>query len=224
MTFFQAMRPPSPAPSNDIRAPASNQSRELHGLAMDPGSPSYRARIPPPPCFQCGEDHVPGHSYDHAWMAEPAQVHDEPVAAAPTYRRTQTVDVLAAADVSRRVALYVGRGDMYVIAVEEAPEWDVVEGGNFRVEPAYVLSLVKLARALGVKIVDKTGGDLLMLEQEYASQYAQDHGRGTPPAGDRSPRLPGPASLGPPQDPPPGANGPDPGVSGGSSGRVDPAG
>jgi len=67
MDMFNAMRPPSPALGGDIR----QSSSDLHNLAMVPGSPAYNQRIPKPPCWQCGEDHFPGRSYDHAWMAEP---------------------------------------------------------------------------------------------------------------------------------------------------------
>jgi len=173
---------------------------------MDPSSPSYRARIPPPPCYACGEDHVPGGRYDHPWTPDPPQVHDEPVAASAVLRRSTppmpTYDAESHAVALNRVALYVGRGDTYVVAVEAAPDWDSVE--TFRVEPAYVLALVKLARALNVKIVDKTGGDLLMLEQEDVGQYAQNHGRGPASPGSGSPRRSGPDADRPQESLPPG--------------------
>jgi len=117
MDMFNAMRPPSPALGGDIR----QSSSDLHNLAMVPGSPAYNQRIPKPPCWQCGEDHFPGRSYDHTWMAEPVQVHDEPVAASAVVRRPQVVEVPVA---EHRVALYVGRGDTYVVAVESPPDWD----------------------------------------------------------------------------------------------------
>jgi hypothetical protein len=126
------------------------------------------------------------------------QVHDEPVAASAVMRRpspqTPVIDVEMP---QRRVAIYVGRGDLYVVTVEAAPDWESVEGGTFRVEPDYVLGLVKLARALDVRIVDKTGGDLLMLEQDNVGQHAQDHGRSAPRPGGSEPRRPGPDAAGP---------------------------
>jgi hypothetical protein len=194
LAMFHALRNPPPAINGDIR----QSSSDLHSLAMVPGSPEYRSRIPDPPCTRCGEDHFPGRAYDHPWTGEPAQVHDEPVAASAVMRRTApqmtTIDVDATT--LRRIALYVGRGDLYVVSVEVAPDWDSVDGGTFRVEAAQVLVLVRLARALGIKIVDKTGGDLLMLEQEDVSQHAQDHGRGAPSPGGSSPRRPGPDAAG----------------------------
>jgi hypothetical protein len=191
MAIFQATRPQPPAPSEDIRAPSSNRSRELHELAMNPGSPGYRARIPPPPCYACGEDHFPTRTYDHAWQPEPLPIHDEPVSASAIVRRPQLIEQQV--DVSaRRVALYVGRGETYVVAVEAAPEWDAVI--SFKVQPEQVLPLVALARALEVKVADKTGGDLVMLEQEDASQHAQTHARGAAAARGDSPRRPGPAA------------------------------
>ena len=199
MDLYNAMRPPSIAPSGeDIRpVPTSRRpvqtvggSRDLHDLAMVPGSPSYRARIPPPPCFQCGEDHVPGQAYDHQWMAEPPQVHDEPVAAAAVLRRGAVVDVPPAAPLQAfRVALYVGRGDTYVVCVEVPPDWD--QAVSWKVEPEMVMPLINLARALEQKVVDKTGGDLLMLEQEYAGKHASNHARGAASAGDSGARRQG---------------------------------
>src|SRR5215471_175581 len=195
MEMFKAMRPPSPAIGEDIRVPAQRTvptvggARDLHDLAMTPGSPAYRARIPRPPCHHCGEDHFPGSSYDHELMSEPVAVHDEPVAATAVVRRPQVIDMPPPVLVAFRVALYVARGDTYAVCVETPPDWDQVE--SWKVEPAMVMPLINLARALGQKIVDRTGGDLLMLEQEYVSQHAQDHGRGTPSAGGRGARRSG---------------------------------
>lgn len=203
MDLFNAMRPPSLAPSGeDIRPVAQRRpvqtvggSRDLHDLAMVPGSAAYRARIPRPPCFQCAEDHVAGQAYDHDWMPEPQPVHDEPVAASAVLRRTQpSAQVIEVAPtlVAFRVALYVGRGDTYVVAVETPPDWD--QHVAWKVEPRMVLPLINLARALQQKVVDKTGGDLLMLEQEYAGQHAQNNGRGAAPAGDPGARRQGSAA------------------------------
>lgn len=189
LDLFRATRPPAPpVPTSDIRAPSNNRSMELHGLAMVPGSPSYNARIPKPPCYGCGEDHFPGRTYDHEWVPEPAQVHDEPVSASPSFRRPEVIEQAPA----YRVALYVGRNDTYVVAVESPPDWDPTT--TFKVEAEQVLPLVNLARALGTKVVDKTGGDLLMLEQEHAGQHAQDHGRGAPSNGSDRPRRQGSAA------------------------------
>jgi hypothetical protein len=192
LTLYKAMRPEAPAPTDDIQVPTPRQVRtpggavDLHDLAMVPGSPAYRARIPRPPCAFCGEDHFPGRSYDHEWRDA---VHDEPVAATAVMRRPPSAEVPPTPQSSlRRVALYVGRGETYVVSVEEPPDWDTVE--SFRLLPAQVLPLITLARALGVKVADKTGGDLLMMEQdaEDARQYAQANGRGAPAAGSDGPR------------------------------------
>lgn len=203
MTLFNAMRPPSLAPSGeDIRPVAQRRpvqtvggSRDLHDLAMVPGSAAYRARIPKPPCFQCGEDHVAGQAYDHEWMADPPPVHDEPVAASAILRRGPSTQVVEVAQPNQRVALYVGRGDTYVLSVETAPDWDAAV--TFKVEPDMVMPLINMARALGTRISDKTGGDLLMLEQEYAGQHAQNNGRGAQAPGDPGARRQGPAAAGP---------------------------
>jgi hypothetical protein len=192
--IFNAMRPPSPQAGEGIRAPASSRSRELHDLAMVPGSPGYTARIPRPPCHACGEDHFPGREYDHPWTPEPVAIHDEPVSASSIVRRPQIVDA-EAQPVPFRVALYVGRGDTYVVAVEYPPEWDTRTA--FRVPSDQVMPLIEMARALEVKITDKTGGDLFMLESEYAREHEKDNGRGAASPGGGGARRPRPAARGP---------------------------
>lgn len=191
LSLYQALRPEPPAPTEGIQVPTPRQVRtpggaavDLHDLAMVPGSAAYRARIPKPPCVQCGEDHFPGRSYDHEWRDA---VHDEPVAATAVTRRPPEVASNPNSP-PRRVALYVGRGETYVVAVEEPPDWETVE--SFRMLPAQIVPMINLARSLGVKVADKTGGDLLMMEQdaEYASQHAQANGRGAEGAGGDGPR------------------------------------
>jgi hypothetical protein len=228
LELFRAARPNLPAVDPDIRqanngrsVPTVGGSRDLHDLAMVPGSPAYRARIPKPPCWQCGEDHFAGRSYDHDWQPEPVSVHDEPVSAAAITRRPVMVAERADSAASRRVALYVGRGDTYVVAVESAPDWDTLL--SFRVSAELVLPLVTLARALEVKVADKTGGDLLMLEQEYASEHAQNHDRGPAPARDPEPRRPGPAADRAEESEPGSAEAANGGLPGGGGERRRPA-
>lgn len=153
---------PSPPQSPDIR-PARG---EINGIALDelsasPASPAYRSKLPPPPCFKCGEDHIPGRTYGHNWEPEPLpEPQQSYVHAIPQGSFTPPPATPPAAQ--RRVAVYVGRGDTFVVAVEEAPEWDAVE--TFKVAEDRVLDLVKLARALDIKVQDKTGGELACLQ------------------------------------------------------------
>jgi hypothetical protein len=228
LEMFRAMRNGLNAPGaemgsgqQDIR-PAGNHAVEtvggsvdLHDLAMVPGSAAYRARIPKPPCYQCGEDHFPGRPYDHEWTPEPPPIHDEPVSAtAVMHRPSPTATILDVQPTSsRRVALYVGRNDTYVVAVEAAPDWDTVI--SFKVPSELVLPLVSLARALDVKVADKTGGDLFMLEEEDARQHAQAYDRGSAGAGDHQPRRQEPAADRQEEDQPDDTASPDGGVPGG---------
>lgn len=196
LSMFNAMRPSPLAPTGDIRP-----GGDLHSLAMIPGTPGYNARIPRPPCYRCGEDHVPGLAYDHDWSGEPPAVHDEPVSATAMRRSVPVFDVMPAPShpepPNQRVALYVGRGDTYVIAVERAPDWDAAQ--TIKVEPDMVVPMMALVRALDIKISDKTGGDLIMLQQEAQDagrKPPQDYERNAPSAGDRSPRQQPPAADG----------------------------
>jgi len=199
LEMFRAARPASPALGGDIRTSGSSGLRDL---AMTPGTPGYNSRIPKPVCHACGEDHWPNREYDHPWTPEPVAIHDEPVSATSVVRRPTVIDA-PEPTVQTRVALYVGRGDTYVVAVEEAPDWDATT--TFKVEPAMVLPLVQLARALHAKIADKTGGDLLMLEQDDVSQHAQDHARSAPSVRGGKPRRQGSESGGTQEGEPEGA-------------------
>lgn len=188
LDMFRAMRPELPQVVSDGVRPAGNLpqgQRDLHSLAMVPGTPGYNSRIPLPPCAACGEDHVPTHEYGHPWMAQ--QFHDEPVSAGAVSRRPVVpLNATAAeplADV--RVAVYVGRGDTYVVAAEMAPDWETVR--SFKVMPELVMPMVNLARALGIKVSDKTGGDLVELGEKYG-EPAQAHAGGAASAGDRGAR------------------------------------
>jgi hypothetical protein len=201
MGMFNAMRHAPPGTADGIQAaPASNRARELHDLAMVPGSPGYNARIPRPACTLCGDDHFPNREYDHAWTAEPVAVHDEPVSASSIVRRPTVVDVEPAAP-TVRVAVYVGRGDdMYVVAAEGGADWDTV--ASFKVHAEHVLPMIELVQALGIKVSDKTGGDLVMLREEHVREYAQDHERGAARPGGGGPRRQGPAAPGAQEDRP----------------------
>jgi hypothetical protein len=195
LELFRSMRPDTPGPpplALSGSVPTAGGDRDLHQLAMVPGSAAYRARIPRPPCYQCGEDHYPMREYSHDWTPEPPPIHDEPVSAAAISRRPPVIEQQVEATAARRVALYVGRNDTYVIAIEEAPDWDNLE--SFRVTADQVLPMITMARALRAKVVDKTGGDLLMLEQEDVRQHAQAHERSAAAARGAEPRRPGPAA------------------------------
>ena len=66
-----------------------------------------------------------------------------------------------------RVAIYLGRGDSFVVNVEEAPEWDTVDGGAFKMDPQTVLSLCAVLRVVGIKIKDCTGGELTVVRSAH---------------------------------------------------------
>jgi hypothetical protein len=152
--------------------PTPGGNRSVDELSTIPGTAAYRAKMPPPPCYRCGEDHAPNRPYDHPYMQEPHVISPDPQVhqmvdriraegAAEYGNGTHRMEVTEIAS-PKRVAVYVGKNDTYVVSVEEPPDWDTVE--SFKVPEERVVGLVKLARALGVKVQDKTGGDLAALE------------------------------------------------------------
>jgi len=185
MAFMRAARPnldpeSMRAASQTIQAP-DGSVRSVDDLATTPASPGYRSKMPPPPCFKCGEDHQPNHRYDHPWMQEPHVISADPQVHQTIDRIRQEgalehghqpyvngeytempAELRAQIKASLRVAVYVGRNDQFVVAVESAPDWDSTE--TFKVQEPELLAMVKMVRALGIKVVDKTGGDLAALE------------------------------------------------------------
>jgi hypothetical protein len=164
--------------SDQVIAAPDGTVRHVDELQTIPGTAAYRSKMPPPPCFKCGEDHVPNRRYDHPYMQEPHVISADPEVhqmidrvraegaaeygnAGPRITVTEVPTVAA-----KRVAVYVGKSDTYVVAVEVSPDWDTE--ASFKVTDSEVVLLVKLARALGVKVQDKTGGDLVGLEEESA--------------------------------------------------------
>lgn len=73
-------------------------------------------------------------------------------------------DTLMGVGADKRVAIYVGRGTDFVVAVEEAPEWDAVD--QWKLAPELLLALVPVLRALGVKLSDRSGGEFKQLERD----------------------------------------------------------
>ena len=64
----------------------------------------------------------------------------------------------------KRVAIYCGRDEMFVLCVERAPEWESVE--SWRLAESVVRPLVSILVALGVNVIDKTGGELAAEDEE----------------------------------------------------------
>jgi hypothetical protein len=162
-------RPQMPS-SGDIRPLTAGEvnGRPLDELSALPSSPAYRSKLPPPPCSKCGEDHIPGRTYGHNWEPEPVP------AALPTYEVESHEDQFRLwqatqspqppAPIDQRVGLYIGRNGKYIIIVERAPDWDGFE--SFKVDEEYVVPMIRLVRALGIRVSDKTGGDLAALESD----------------------------------------------------------
>src|SRR5262245_48673411 len=107
--------------------PTPDGPRGVDDLAAVPGTAAYRCKMPPPPCFKCGEDHQPNKRYDHPWMQEPhvispdSRVHDMidhiRQEGAVEYGHRIEVTQVASTLVPKRVAIYVGKNDTYVVAV-----------------------------------------------------------------------------------------------------------
>lgn len=157
-------------------SPVSSTGRDVRELPQSPADPRFRYRIPQPACSKCGRDHHPNKSYDHSWQGDQT----EETAAPMTSYTESAANGLAspAASAQRRVAVYVGRGDAFVLKVEEnPPDWDDVYTRKMSREQ--VLLVLPVLRVLGIKIKDLTGGEL------DDDQLAEDRPRAAASAGTR---------------------------------------
>ncbi len=147
--------------------------RSMAELATTPGSPSYRDKIPKPPCLTCGSDHNPikeaRGEYDHVYarMEESTDRYVGPNIPAPLAVQTPAVasPSLAAVGVpARRLSVFPGRGDDdYVLIVEQREGDDWEDFHRQKIAGNDLARLLPVLRALDVKLKDRTGGDLVEL-------------------------------------------------------------
>lgn len=144
--------------TGDVR---SSTGADLRDIPRSPQDPRYRQRIPAPACMRCGQDHLPSRTYDHPLFTGgeepvyPQQAEFTPNVA----RQPHPVTLPTGQGAERRVAVYVGRGDAFVVKVEEnPPEWD--DRWTVKVNYEQAILIRNLCLALGVRIKDLTGGEL----------------------------------------------------------------
>lgn len=70
----------------------------------------------------------------------------------------------------RRVFITCGRGDSFVLAVEEGPEWEAVWQAKYDLQT--VLAILPILRALGTRILDRSGGELAAATMEAESGFS----------------------------------------------------
>lgn len=87
--------------------------------------------------------------------------------------------------VQQRAAIYCGRGDKFVLAIEQAPDWDAVYSKSMLVEA--LDETLDVLRALSIKITDKTGGELTTarLEAEQRANPRPSRPKTKPVTGSR---------------------------------------
>jgi hypothetical protein len=131
--------------------PQAARVAQIHAMPRGPGDPGYYDRIPPPEKLESSAAAAPA--------PEPAApVKSEAQAALPAPALT-------------RLGIYVGRGEDFIVAVETAPEWD--SESSRKVGGDLLLKMLPILRELGIKVVDKTGGELAVLEMEHRAQSTQ---------------------------------------------------
>lgn len=158
----------------------SGQNRDPAELEVNPGNAAYRSKIPNPPCKACGADHNPLHEaqgrYNHPYLhpeseasaevltatgALPEGVSVQPV---PAVGVSPTTTPLAIGAPAKRMTLFPGKqDDTYLLMIEErqGDDWEDVQG--FVLANTLLTRVLPIFDLLGLKIKDRTGGDLVML-------------------------------------------------------------
>lgn len=138
--------------------PTAHDHPDLRELGGSPTSPGYRDRIPPPAQGQVGDAISVGPNGEQRLILPNPE---EQTQGAPT----------PAPMTSRRVSLLVGRGEDFVLCVEEPPDWESVE--SLKLTPDGVKIVIPILRLLGIKLVDRTAGDLALLLAPKVEPHAQ---------------------------------------------------
>lgn len=136
-------------PLSQLRAQAMNRPAAPPGAQQVlpgslPGQPGYNARIPPP---------------DGPAMGEVDQAGVPLIAETPNpYMSLQQAVAGVPPPSPRRVVVYCGRGDDFVVSVEESAEDEALYSKRY--DLATLMPILDVVRALGIKILDRTGGEL----------------------------------------------------------------
>jgi hypothetical protein len=144
---------PAPMPSGaHIRtleqAAQEGESNPLGALAVNAYNRARYTQPPAPDAISVGDS--PEQERIVLQAEPPASAGQAATAAAP------------AAATNRRVAFYVAKNDLFSVVVESAPDWEPVDGYKPLKLPAseIVEHIEPLLRALGIKTIDRTAGDL----------------------------------------------------------------
>lgn len=165
-------------PLSDIRAAAAqarNRPATPPGAAQVlpgslPGQPGYTSRIPPPDGPAIGE--VADNPVPYAM--------DVPAIPVPI---PQIGSLMAGAPPPRRVVVYCGRGEDFIVSVEESQDDDALFSKRYSLET--LMPILDVVRALGIKVIDRTGGELqsheitLRASREQGPARAATNGAGS---------------------------------------------
>lgn len=128
-----------------------------------PGQPGYASKIPPPDGPAIGEVPDAPIAYSVDGQAAPLPY--------PTYGQPQAGPI----SLARRVMIYCGRGEDYVVSVEESAEDEALYSKRYSLSE--LMPILEVVRALGAKVVDRTGGELQANAIAFRSHQEQGPSR-----------------------------------------------
>ena len=151
-------------------------ARSASELSAMPGTTNYRAGIGNPPCGRCAQDHNPIKAaqggYDHDYI-HPDNLPDQglqvlspgPVEIASAVATVTSPSVVSAGVLPpKRMTLFPGKHDQtYLLVVEERQGDDWEDVAQFVLAENVLARTIPIFDVMGLKIKDRTGGDLVML-------------------------------------------------------------
>ena len=123
------------------------QPLDLAGLSLQPNDPRFTPPDPDP---------------------EPAVDQPSGIILPPSVVASQPMPGSQAVAAGHRVAIYNSRAPgFFSVCVEVAPDWDTKE--DWRLADNVVVAVLPILTALGIKLADKTGGDLREAMREQSA-------------------------------------------------------
>lgn len=123
------------------------EAKRLNAIANMPGQPGWRAKVQPPEPDETTVSTPPDEDLTQNILDRMRQMAPSPGPPAPNGPGVPAI--------GNRIAVYYARAAGFVVCVESPPEWDIVQ--RFQYNEAEALAVVRVCRALGIKVKDTTG-------------------------------------------------------------------
>lgn len=172
---------------------------KLNTIPNFPGQPGYKAKLPKPDGPGIGEEPL---DLDMAKLAETdGETHDKilgllaqsPYPSSSDETATRTPPQIANGVVAQRAAIYCGRGESFVLMMETPPDWEPSEQWKYT-DVSALIRMMDVLKAFGVRVIDRTGGELNELREHAPSRTEAAPSAGTSATSEGKPAERAPAA------------------------------